>query len=60
MTFKQYEDWHRRLRNGGFECGFCAADGALSRIPLRLDPSEQRDLERSASIIHGAIESLKL
>ena len=36
------------------------AEGALSRIPLRLDPGEQQDLERSASIIHGAIESLKL
>jgi L-lactate dehydrogenase len=36
------------------------ADGALSRIPLRLDPGEQQDLERSASIIHDAIQSLKL
>jgi L-lactate dehydrogenase len=36
------------------------AEGALSRIPLRLDPGEQQDLERSASIIHDAIESLKL
>jgi L-lactate dehydrogenase len=36
------------------------ADGALSRIPLRLDPCEQEGLERSASIVHDAIESLKL
>ncbi|MFY9987041.1 MAG: hypothetical protein WAK31_19930 [Chthoniobacterales bacterium] len=32
----------------------------LSRIPLRLDPCEQKDLERSASIVHDAIESLRL
>jgi malate/lactate dehydrogenase len=36
------------------------ADGALSRIPLRLDSSEQASLERSAAIIHDAIESLKI
>jgi L-lactate dehydrogenase len=36
------------------------AEGALSRIPLRLDSSEQASLERSASIVHDAIESLKL
>ena len=35
------------------------AEGALSRIPLRLDPAEQRHLERSASIMYDAIESLK-
>jgi L-lactate dehydrogenase len=36
------------------------ADGALSRIPLRLDAGEQQALERSAAIIKDAIESLKL
>jgi L-lactate dehydrogenase len=36
------------------------AEGALSRIPLRLDPVEQQDLERSAAIIHDAIQSMKL
>lgn len=36
------------------------AEGVLSRIPLRLDPGEQKDLERSASIVHDAIESLRL
>jgi L-lactate dehydrogenase len=36
------------------------AEGALSRIPLRLDPDEQAALERSASIVHDAIESLRL
>ena len=36
------------------------AVGALGRIPLRLDSDEQQALERSASIIHDAVESLKL
>ena len=36
------------------------AEGVLSRIPLHLDASEQKDLERSASIVHDAIESLRL
>jgi len=36
------------------------AEGALNRIPLHLDSNEQTALERSASIVHDAIESLKL
>ena len=36
------------------------AAGALSTIPLPLDPTEAQALRRSASIIHDAIESLKL
>jgi L-lactate dehydrogenase len=36
------------------------AAGALSTIPLPLDTPEQEALERSASVIHEAIESLKL
>jgi L-lactate dehydrogenase len=36
------------------------AAGALSTIPLPLDPAEEQALRRSASIIHDAIESLKL
>ena len=36
------------------------AQGALSTIPLRLDDQEQLGLERSASMLHDAIESLKL
>jgi L-lactate dehydrogenase len=35
------------------------AEGVLSRIPLRLDASEQARLEQSASIVHDAIQSLK-
>lgn len=36
------------------------AGGALSRIPLRLDSNEQQALERSASIVQDAVESLKI
>ena len=36
------------------------AQGALSTIPLRLDAHEQQGLERSASILRDAVESLKL
>jgi malate/lactate dehydrogenase len=36
------------------------AQGALSTIPLRLDTHEQLGLQRCASILRDAIESLKL
>ncbi len=36
------------------------AQGAISTIPLQLDPDEEKAFQRSASILHDAIESLKL
>jgi L-lactate dehydrogenase len=36
------------------------AQGALSTIPLRLDANEQQALQRSASVLREAVESLKL
>jgi L-lactate dehydrogenase len=36
------------------------AQGALSTIPLRLDANEQLALQRSASVLREAVESLKL
>jgi L-lactate dehydrogenase len=35
-------------------------EGAMGAIPLPLEPVEQEALERSASILRGAIEALKL
>jgi malate/lactate dehydrogenase len=36
------------------------AQGAISTILLQLDPGEGKGFQRSASILHDAIESLKL
>ena len=36
------------------------AQGAISTIPLRLDSDEEKAFQQSASILHEAIESLKL
>jgi L-lactate dehydrogenase len=36
------------------------AEGAISTIPLQLDADEEKAFQRSASILHGAIESLRL
>ena len=36
------------------------SQGAISTIPLKLDTDEEKGFQRSASILHDAIESLKL
>jgi L-lactate dehydrogenase len=36
------------------------AQGAISTIPLKLDPDEEKAFQRSASILYDVIESLKL
>jgi hypothetical protein len=50
------------LRNGWFDCSLCPGNEGHwpSTIPLKLDADEEKGFQRSASILHDAIESLKL